>query len=144
MLITSYVSLCKEDFVWDRTSQTEYQCIKFQLSPPVLATKLQVLLEYVWHLVTISMKGLRNQLRQTPFIEGLNPVATYKVSPFQVNGFTEGQSNVFIFNKEMLEDPCRCIILRNFAHWMARLKRFLEMHFSSKSWQTGFYCKQIR
>ena len=123
MLITSYVSLCKEDFVWDRTSQTEYQCIKFQLSPPVLATKLQVLLEYVWPLVTISMKVLKNQLRQTPVIEGLNSVATYKVSPFQVNVFTEGQSNVIVFNKKMHEDPCRCIILRNFVDWMARLKR---------------------
>ena len=61
------------------------------------------------------MKVLKNQLRQTPVIEGLNSVATYKVSPFQVNVFTEGQSNVIVFNKKMHEDPCGCIILRNFV-----------------------------
>ena len=58
------------------------------------------------------MKGLiKNQFRQTRVIEGLNPVATRKVSPFQVNVFTEGQSNVTLFSKEMHEDPFRCIIL---------------------------------
>ena len=61
------------------------------------------------------MKRLKNQFRQTRVIEGLNPVATYKVSVFQVNVFTEAQSNVIAFNKEMHEDPCRCFILRNFV-----------------------------
>ena len=61
------------------------------------------------------MKGLKNQLRQTPVIEGLNSIATYKVFPFQVNVFTEGQSNVIVFNKKMHADPCRCIILRKFV-----------------------------
>ena len=30
------------------------------------------------------------------------------VPHFQVNVFTEGQSNVIAFNKEMNEDPCIC------------------------------------
>ena len=61
------------------------------------------------------MKGLKNQLRRTRVIEGLNPVATCKVSPFQVNAFTEAQSNVIVFIKQMHEYRCRCIILRNFV-----------------------------
>ena len=48
------------------------------------------------------MKGLiKIQYKQTRVIEGLNPVATYKVSLFQVNVFTKGQNNVIAFNMEM-------------------------------------------
>ena len=48
------------------------------------------------------MKGLTKiQCKQTRIIEGLNPVATYKVSLFQVNVFTKGQNNVIAFNVEM-------------------------------------------
>ena len=55
---------------------------------------------------------IKIQYKQTRVIEGLNPVATYKVSPFQVNVFTKGQNNVIVFNMEMHYDPCRCIILK--------------------------------
>ena len=61
------------------------------------------------------MKGLKNQLRRTRVIEGLNPVATCKVSLFQVNVFTEAQSNVIVVIKETHEYPCRCVTLRNFV-----------------------------
>ena len=48
------------------------------------------------------MKGLiKIQYKQTRVIEGLNPVATYKVSPFHLNVFTKGQNNVIVFNMEM-------------------------------------------
>ena len=53
--------------------------------------------------------------------------------PFQVNVFTEGESNVIVFNEEMHEYRCRCIILRNFADWMMLLKRcFLSCIFFQK------------
>ena len=85
------------------------------------------LFEYVWAFVTTDMKGLKNQFSWIEpnwwIMEGLNPVATYMLPPFLVNVFTEGESNGIVFNKEMHEDSCGCIILRNFLDWMAHFKR---------------------
>ena len=66
-------------------------------------------------------------------MEGLNPVANYILPPFQDNVSTEGESNVIAFNKEMHEDLCECIILRNCRLNEALQRGVLEMHFLLKA-----------
>ena len=63
-----------------------------------------------------------------PIFEVLNPVATYMST--HINVFNERKSNVIVFNREIHEDPCGCIILRNLVHWMRQLKKcFCDVFF---------------